>query len=216
MKRYVTYLRVSTVKQGNSGLGLEAQRAAVSSFGNIVAEFVEVETGKNDKRPQLAAAISYAKQNGATLLISKIDRLSRNAAFIFTLKDSGIDFVAADMPDANSLTIGIFAVLAQHERELISSRTKAALQAKKQRGETLGSPVNLTAAARAAGTAAIRANAAADRANVQAAQLIELLSGQGLTLAAIAEKLNVSGYRTRRGCLFTPTAVKRLMPQKKD
>ena len=210
MKRYVTYLRVSTTKQGQSGLGLEAQRNAVASFGSIVREFVEVESGKNDSRPQLAEAISYAKQHGAVLLIAKLDRLSRNAAFIFTLRDSGVNFVAADMPDANTLTIGIFAVIAQNERETIAKRTKDALAAKKQRGESMGTPANLTNEARAKGTAAIKANAANDKANVQAKQLIDLLSVGGATLAQIADKLNASGYRTRRGCLFTPMAVKRL------
>lgn len=210
MKRYVTYLRVSTQKQGQSGLGLEAQRAAVANFGNIICEFVEVESGKNDSRPQLAAAISYAKQHGAVLLIAKLDRLSRNAAFIFTLRDSGANFVAADMPDANTLTIGIFAVIAQNERETIAKRTKDALAAKKQRGESMGTPANLTNEARAKGVAAIKANAANDKANVQAKQLIDLLAVGGATLAEIATKLNASGYRTRRGCLFTPMAVKRL------
>jgi DNA invertase Pin-like site-specific DNA recombinase len=113
---------VSTARQGQSGLGLEAQRTAVSTFvGNaaILQEFVEVESGKVNHRPQLVAAIDYAKGKGATLVIARPDRLSRNAGFIFTLKDSGADFVCADMPDSNTLTIGIFAVLAQHERELI-------------------------------------------------------------------------------------------------
>jgi DNA invertase Pin-like site-specific DNA recombinase len=218
MKRYVSYLRVSTTKQGASGLGLEAQRAAVIAHANgnssIISEFIEIESGKKDERNQLAAAISYAKQHSATLLIAKLDRLSRNAAFIFTLKDSGIDFTCADMPDANTLTIGIFAVLAQHERELISSRTKAALAAKKNRGETLGSPANLTAAARNKGVEAIKANAASAKENVQARQLIDLLSGQGLTLAQIAEKLNQSGYRTRKGGLFHPMSVSRLQTKK--
>jgi DNA invertase Pin-like site-specific DNA recombinase len=139
MKKYVAYYRVSTAKQGHSGLGLEAQRTAVSTFvGNatILREYVEVESGKVNERPHLVAAIDYAKGKGATLVIAKLDRLSRNAGFIFALKDSGVDFQCADMPEANTLTIGIFATLAQHERELISSRTRAALQAKKKQGLT--------------------------------------------------------------------------------
>jgi len=218
MKHYVSYLRVSTVKQGQSGLGLEAQRAAVIAHANgnssIINEFIEIESGKKDNRKQLTAAISYAKQHNATLLIAKLDRLSRNAAFIFTLRDSGVDFVAADMPDANALTVGIFAVLAQNERETIAKRTKDALAAKKQRGEVLGTPANLTAAARAKGVEAIKANAAAAKENIQAAQLIELLSGQGKTLAQMAEILNKSGYRTRRGGLFHAMSVKRLQTKK--
>lgn len=107
-----------------------------------------MESGKKNNRPQLLAAIEYARKVKATLIIAKLDRLSRNASFIFTLRDSGVDFVCADMPDANTLTIGIFAVLAQHERELISSRTKAALQMKKKQGVKLGKPENLTDQAR--------------------------------------------------------------------
>ena len=210
---YVSYIRVSTQAQGQSGLGLAAQRTAVANFakgGNIIAEFVEVDSGKNDSREQLAAAIAHAKKNNAVLLIAKLDRLSRNAAFIFTLRDTGVDFVAADMPTANTLTIGIFAVIAQNERETIAKRTKDALVAKRERGEQLGTIANMTNEGRAKGVAAIKANASTNKANVQARQLIELLSVGGATLAQIADRLNVSGYRTRRGCLFTPTAVKRL------
>lgn len=136
MKKYVSYLRVSTVKQGQSRLGLEAQRRAVAQYAKegsaILAEYVEVESGKNNERLELYKAIEQARSSNACLLIAKLDRLSRDAAFIFTLRNTGIDFVCADMPEANTLTIGIFAVLAQHERELISSRTKAALGAKKR------------------------------------------------------------------------------------
>ena len=124
--KYVAYYRVSTKAQGDSGLGLEGQRSAVFNFvkGTIVAEFTEVESGKNNQRAQLSAAIDRAKKENAVLVIAKLDRLSRNASFIFTLRDSGVNFQCVDMPDANTLTIGIFATLAQHERELISSRTK--------------------------------------------------------------------------------------------
>lgn len=218
MKRYVSYLRVSTQVQGNSGLGLEAQRAAVINFVKgddmIIAEYVEIESGKNDNREELGAAIAYAKRNGAVLLIAKLDRLSRNVAFIFTLRDTKVEFVCADMPDANTLTVGIFAVMAQHERELISKRTKDALAAKRRRGEPLGNMANMTKEGQALGAVALKAKAATDKANVQARQLIALLMPQKLTLADIAQKLNETGYRTRRGCLFTPTAVKRLSPKR--
>jgi DNA invertase Pin-like site-specific DNA recombinase len=185
MKKYVSYYRVSTAKRGQSGLGLEAQRTAVSTFvGNasILKEFVEVESGKVNDRPQLVAAIDYAKGKGATLVIAKLDRLSRNAGFIFALRDSGVDFVCADMPDANTLTVGIFAVLAQHERELISSRTKAALQAKKKQGHQLGTPANLTEEARSRAREVIREKAAGNENNRRAAALISLYRQAGAYL----------------------------------
>lgn len=216
IKNFVTYLRVSTQAQGNSGLGLEAQRAAVTTFlkgraGNLVHEYVEVESGKNDSRVQLAAAIAHAKRVGAVLLIAKLDRLSRNVSFIFQLKDSGVQFVCADLPDANTLTVGIFAVIAQNERETIAKRTKDALAAKRERGEKLGTPHNLTGEGRAKGVEAIKANAVNNKANVQARQLSAMLWSSGMSLTKIANYLNISGYLTRRGCSFTPTAVKRLL-----
>jgi DNA invertase Pin-like site-specific DNA recombinase len=213
MKKYVAYYRVSTAKQGQSGLGLEAQRTAVSTFvGNasILQEFVEVESGKVNDRPQLVAAIDYAKGKGATLVIAKLDRLSRNAGFIFALRDSGVDFVCTDMPDANTLTVGIFAVLAQHERELISSRTKAALQAKKKQGHKLGTPANLTEAARSRAREVIREKAASNENNRRAAALISLYRQQGLTWSDIAGMLNRSGFRTARGKQFQAVQVQRI------
>ena len=157
MKKYIAYYRVSTQKQGMSGLGLEAQKAAVKGFitgAEVLVEYTEVESGKKDNRPELDKAINHAKQVGGTLIIAKLDRLSRNAGFIFALKDSGVDFTCADMPDANTLTIGIFAVMAQHERELISKRTKDALAAKKARGEQVGNISNLTSEGRQKGSEA--------------------------------------------------------------
>jgi DNA invertase Pin-like site-specific DNA recombinase len=213
--RYIAYYRVSTKQQGSSGLGLEAQRAAVHAFVKdpelIAGEFTEVESGKNNEREQLRLAIAAAKEQGARLVIAKLDRLSRNAGFIFTLKDSGVDFVCCDMPDANTLTVGIFAVLAQHERELISSRTRAALAAKKAQGFTLGSPQNLTPAARAKGAAARKAKARDAKANKQAASIALDGRAQGSTLRTIADKLNSLDYRTTTGKAFHPTTVKRLL-----
>lgn len=216
MEKFVAYYRVSTARQGASGLGLESQQAAVATFaqgiGLIVAEFTEVESGKKNQRPQLAAAIAAARASKATLLIAKLDRLSRNIQFIFELRDSGVLFRACDIPEANTLTIGIFAVVAQHEREMISKRTKAALAAKKARGVILGNPANFTAASRALGRAAMQAQAREAPANKQARRLASLLRRDGLTLAAIAEELNTSGYRTRRGNPFTKKAISRLLP----
>ncbi|SFQ79478.1 recombinase family protein [Hymenobacter arizonensis] len=215
-RRYTPYYRVSTQKQGSSGLGLDAQRAAVRAFvadpAQLGSEYVEIESGKKNQRPQLLAAIAEARRVGATLLIAKLDRLSRNAGFIFALRDSGVDFVCCDMPDANTLTVGLFAVIAQHERETISKRTKDALAAKKARGATLGSPANFTPAVIALGQAAMQANARAHQANRQAARLAGLLRAQGHTLQQVADELNQAGYRTRRGRAFHPTTVQRLLP----
>ena len=140
---FVSYLRVSTQKQGQSGLGLEAQRKAVDDYLNggdwtVIEEVVEIESGKNNKRPKLNEAIQLCKASGATLVVAKIDRLTRDAAFLLNLKDAGIDFIAADMPEANRLTIGIMALVAEQEREAISKRTKEALTAAKARGVQLG------------------------------------------------------------------------------
>jgi DNA invertase Pin-like site-specific DNA recombinase len=215
-RRYTPYYRVSTQKQGTSGLGLDAQRAAVRAFiadtAQLGNEFVEIESGKQNRRPQLLAAIAEARRVGATLLIAKLDRLSRNAGFIFALRDSGVDFVCCDMPDANTLTVGLFAVIAQHERETISKRTKDALAAKKVRGAQLGSPQNFTTTVIAQGQAAMQRNAREHQANRQAAQLAELLRAKGQTLWQIADKLNEAGYRTRRGKEFHATTVQRLLP----
>ncbi|MBW3128844.1 recombinase family protein [Hymenobacter profundi] len=217
--RYVPYYRVSTLKQGQSGLGLEAQQAAVHAFvtdpANLLPAYVEVESGKKNQRPQLLAAIAEARRVGATLLIAKLDRLSRNAGFIFALRDSGVEFQCCDMPDANTLTVGLFAVLAQHERETISKRTKDALQAKKARGAVLGTPANLTRAVIEHSRAIRTQNAQQHQANRQAARLASLLSAQGHTLQQIAQELNEAGYRTRRGKAFFPMSVQRLLKRVK-
>jgi len=139
----VTYLRVSTARQGKSGLGLEAQQKAVADYlstgqWNLLEEFVEVESGKNSKRPKLLEAIKLCKASGAKLLVAKLDRLARDAHFLLSLKKAGIDFVCADMPEANRLTIGIMAMVAEEERKAISKRTKEALAAAKARGVQLG------------------------------------------------------------------------------
>lgn len=214
MKKYVTYYRVSTVRQGNSGLGLEAQRASVKSFlrsgDSILAEYTETESGKNNNRPQLMEAIAYAKEKDATLVIAKLDRLSRNAGFIFTLRDSGVDFVCADMPDANTLTIGIFAVLAQHERETISQRTKAALDAKVRQGYRLGKPDNLTEEARLRGKEIRQANAKNSKENKQAIHVILSEKDRGKSFREIVRTLNGLGFQTRRGKSFGLSSVYQL------
>ncbi|WP_375436399.1 recombinase family protein [uncultured Hymenobacter sp.] len=214
MRKFVAYYRVSTARQGASGLGLEAQRATVQAFAKdafILREFVEVESGKRNHRPQLRDAIAQAKAVGATLLIAKLDRLSRNAGFIFALRDSGVDFTCCDMPDANTLTVGIFAVLAQHERETISKRTKEALKAKKARGAQLGSPANLTDLARHNSIAVRQQKRRALLATRYALSLITVLHQQGQSYSSIARQLNAEGFLTAQGKAYSHTQVCRLL-----
>src|ERR1700679_2926355 len=165
--RFVPYYRVSTQKQGRSGLGLEAQQASVGEYlqrvgGAELAAFIEVESGRKNDRPKLQAAILRCKQSNATLLVAKLDRLSRNAAFLMNLRDSGVQFEAIDIQGANSMTVGVLALVAQHEAEAISARTKAALAARRARGLPMGNPRDMSAYAKRAsrlGNAANRAKA---------------------------------------------------------
>ncbi len=212
-KQFVCYYRVSTAGQAKSGLGLEAQKITVEKFAGtypIIAEFTEVESGKKSDRVELQNAIKHAKAADATLLIAKLDRLSRNVKFIFELKEAGVDFVCCDLPDCNTLTLGIFAAFAQHERERISQRTKDGLAAAKSRGIKLGNPSNLTHEARASGICSHSQKARSSDANRQAAEMIRMYTKDGLSMRAIARKLNSLGMRTRRGKMFTPVQVKRL------
>jgi DNA invertase Pin-like site-specific DNA recombinase len=216
--RYIGYLRVSTQKQGQSGLGLEAQRKAVAEHVNghgvLAGEYVEVESGKrSDNRPQLQAALAHARATGATLIVAKLDRLARNVAFIAALMDSSVDFIAADMPMANKLTIHVLAAVAEHEREAISQRTKAALQAAKARGTKLGNP-NGAAALRGHGNAQgiAAARAKADRHAAQVLPVIEAIRAEGITSqTAIARQLNERGILAPRGGQWTATAVRNLL-----
>jgi len=205
IKKYVAYYRVSTTKQGESGLGLAAQRTVVENFaknGEIVAEFTEVESGKKtkkSKRFELLTAIETCKQSGATLLIAKLDRLSRNVSFTTSLMDSGLDFIVCDMPHANKLTIHIIAAIAQYEGEIISARTKAALAERRKKGLKMGTPENFTQQGRKEGTnTRIETAKTADQ-NRQAKELIAVYIEQGLSDAQIATKLNGLGFKTIRG-----------------
>jgi DNA invertase Pin-like site-specific DNA recombinase len=153
--KFVAYERVSTARQGSSGLGLEAQSRTIDTFATtrraeVLARFTEVESGRHTDRPELKRALHLAKVTGATLVIAKLDRLSRNAAFLLTLRDSGVRFLAVDLTEANDLTVGIMALVAQQEREAISRRTREALAVAKARGVKLGNP-NGAAALRRAG-----------------------------------------------------------------
>lgn len=218
--KLVAYLRVSTQQQGRSGLGLDAQRAAVEGFaaqrGAVVAHwFTEVESGKNNGRPELAKALHLAKVTGATLVIAKLDRLSRNAAFLLTLRDSGVRFIAADLPDANELTVGIMALVAQQEREAISKRTKEALQAAKNRGRTLGNPNGASALRRAAKGNGASLEVIRDKAHAHARDLkpvIDALTIEGITsLGSVAAALNERGMLTPRGGRWHKTSVRNLV-----
>jgi DNA invertase Pin-like site-specific DNA recombinase len=202
-KKYIAYYRVSTAKQGSTGLGLEAQRTDVRRFVNcetcIIAEFTDVESGKKANRPELLKAIAECKATGATLIIAKLDRLSRDVEFIFALRNAGVDFKACDLPDFNTLTLGMFAVIAQHEREMISQRTKKALAVKKEKGVKLGSPVasQTLQAVTEKGLNARKANARSNENNVKATALIVSMRNAGATWTAIANELNAKGFRTR-------------------
>ncbi|MNS21736.1 DNA-invertase hin [compost metagenome] len=214
--KFVAYYRVSTKAQGASGLGLEAQEAAVGVFVNgraceLVGSFTDVESGtrKGNHRPELAKAIQLAKREKATLLIAKLDRLARNVAFVSNLMESGIEFVACDMPTANKFTIHILAAVAEHEAELISKRTREALAAAKARGVKLGTPGNLTAEAQAKSAATNREKAMKAYAAME--RRIANLRACGMSFQAIADQLNADGEMTRTGAAFAPATVKRII-----
>jgi DNA invertase Pin-like site-specific DNA recombinase len=214
MNKYIAYYRVSTKTQGNSGLGLDAQKSSVLKFINdddiLIESYTDVESGKNNNRPNLLQAIEDCKNNDATLLIAKLDRLSRNAAFIFTLRDTQVKFKCVDMPEANSVTIGIMAVLAQDERERISKRTKDALAELIKQGVKLGSPQNLNKEARQKGLQARIRNARNNENNRKAQGFIVSLYQNGLSFYAITKELNKLGYKTRNNKEFQQNQVQRL------
>lgn len=206
---YVAYYRVSTQRQGQSGLGLEGQQQAVRAFCQPAESFTEVESGKNNNRPELAKAIAACKRLGATLVVAKLDRLARNVAFVSTLMESGVEFIACDNPTANRLTVHILAAVAEDEARRISERTKAALQAAKARGVKLGNTRNLiTSAAPIARAANV---AAAERHKAEVLPVARQLRDAGRTLSEIADILTGRGLLTRRGKAWSATAVMRLL-----
>lgn len=204
--KFVGYIRVSTERQGRSGLGLEGQRKAISDYLNggnweLIAEYVEVESGKKDERRELQEALNHCRMTGATLVIAKLDRLSRDSVFIGTIMKSGIEFIAVDMPAANKFTVHILAAVAEHEAAMISQRTVSALEAAKARGVKLGNPRNLNEAAaargRELGMQARQAKAADHTAKVYPEA--KKLANQGLSLRNIAKELNQRNILTARG-----------------
>jgi DNA invertase Pin-like site-specific DNA recombinase len=201
---FISYLRVSTDKQGITGLGMDAQREAVTRYvhgrGYIIGEFIEVESGRKVNRPQLQAALAECRKRRAVLLIARLDRLARNVAFIANLMNSDVEFVVVDMPQANRLTIHILAAVAEHEREMISQRTKAALAAAKARGKKLGNPNYQEALIRARATLGYEP---------PAQEVLDLMAEwrqQGDTLRKIAERLNKINNRTPQGPSGMPQA----------
>lgn len=216
--QFVAYYRVSTDRQGRSGLGLDAQREAVHNFlgqrpHTLIEELVEVESGRNADRPQLAEAFALCRLHRATLIIAKLDRLARSVAFVSNILDSGVDFVAADFPEANRLTIHILSAVAEHEARMISERTKAALSAARARGIILGGDRgNLpgVAAKGALASAKVRSQRAAERAR-DLMPVITHLRDAGHSFAAVATELEQRGIPAARGGIWTGQKVSRLV-----
>jgi DNA invertase Pin-like site-specific DNA recombinase len=217
--KFVAYYRVSTKRQGESGLGLEAQKSAVTSYLNggqsvLIDEFVEIESGAKNNRPKLTEALALCKKQGATLVIAKLDRLARNVAFVANLMNSKVEFLAVDFPTANRLTIHILAAVAEHERDMISKRISEALQVAKRNGKKLGwaNPARTTkhAAACRMGANSNRSNADQFATNMQ--PIINGIRGAGITtLSGITEALNMRGIMTARGGMWYPTTVKNVI-----
>lgn len=213
---YVAYYRVSTVKQGRSGLGLDAQRHAVSRYlagvgGQAEAEFIEVESGRRKDRRQLQLAIARARSTKATLIIAKLDRLARNLSFISALMESGVQFVCCDMPSANPFTLHVMGAMAEQEGRMISERTKAALAEARRRGVRLGNP--RLAEVRGNPVAASKANQeqAKSRARMLLGLVTQAKAEGATTLAGIAAYLNQAGALTPRGMEWRPSSVSRLL-----
>ena len=219
---YVTYLRVSTDRQGKSGLGLEAQRKAVADHvagkGEIVAEYVEIESGKKNDRPQLARALAEAKRIGAVLLIAKLDRLARNVAFIANLLEAGVEIAAADMPEANRFLLHVMAAVAEHEAQAISDRTRAALAAAKVRGVALGwsMPGREGEQRHAARKGAERNARKADQHAANVLPVIRQVAARGASLRQIADELNTRGIKTARGGLWYAATVRNVMARENE
>ena len=217
--KFVAYYRVSTEKQGRSGLGLEAQRKAVEDYLNggnwhIATEVVEIESGKRNDRPKLAEALRLCRLHGAVLIIAKLDRLARNVAFISNLMESGVEFTAVDFPQANRLTVHILAAVAEHEREMISQRTKAALAAAKARGTRLGGDRGNLRTVGDKGRAisrVVRIKKAADRTADLSPIITEIRASGATSLGKIAKALNERGIRTPRGSEWQAVQVKRVL-----
>jgi DNA invertase Pin-like site-specific DNA recombinase len=201
--KYVSYTRVSTSRQGQSGLGLEAQRIAVKNFakeGQIIAEFTEIETGTSKKkRVEIYKAIEHCKKSGATLIIARLDRLARSVSFMASLLDSKVPFIAVDAPYATPLTIHILSAVAEAEGSSIAQRVRVSLAVAKSNGVKLGKPENLTRAAQLKGALRRKEKALEDSNNMRATAFIKLLLDTKVTFQFIADKLNEGGFMTSTG-----------------
>jgi DNA invertase Pin-like site-specific DNA recombinase len=213
--QYIAYLRVSTQKQGFSGLGLEAQKEIIQNFlydKNPIAEYIEVESGrKTDKgRPKLKEALEVCRKTGAKLIVAKLDRLARNVAFLSQLLESDVDIVFCDFPQANKMVLHILAAISQYEAELVATRTKQALAAKKARGAVLGNPDHLLENLDSAIAKSVETNkrkAEENPNNKRAAAMLKVLAKEGKTLQEMADYLNEQGFTTSKGYKFTRSAV---------
>lgn len=216
MKHYIAYLRVSTDKQGEQGHGISAQRLAIANYlggcsGDLLEEYVEVESGKKNERPALQNAISRCLMSRATLIIAKLDRLSRNLAFIANLMDSGIDFIACDNPYANKLTIHILAAIAEHEREMISRRTREALAAAKAKGIKLGGYRGTMLTDEIRQDALLTRWSKSKEYSANVFPVIRKLLEAGYSLNATARILNQQRIVTIRGGKWTAKSVSRVL-----
>ena len=215
--KYVAYLRVSTQKQGFSGLGLESQREIIQNYLydiTPISEFIEVESGRKSNRPKLKDALDLCRKTGATLIVAKLDRLARNVSFLSSLLENDVEIVFCDFPQANKMVLHILAAISQYEAELIATRTRQALAAKKARGAKLGNPEHLLdkyEEALANSNRTNREKAKANPNNKRAVAFLKILAGQDMTLNQMAETLNKEGFVTSHGYQFSPSTVYKLI-----
>lgn len=220
-QKYVAYLRVSTKKQGYSGLGLEAQKEIILKHlqGKIpIAEFVEVESGRKAERPKLKEALMECRKTGANLIVAKLDRLARNVSFLSNLLESDVEIIFCDFPMANKMVLHILSAISQYEAELTASRTKQALEAKKQRGFKLGNPEHLMDKHEQAIRNSIRTikdKAENNPNNKRAVAMLRTLTGKDATYQEMADFLNEQGFTTSKGCSFSKSTVYKLIKRYK-
>lgn len=220
-QKYVAYLRVSTQKQGYSGLGLEAQREIIHNHLHDtipIAEFVEVESGRKSDRPKLKEALALCRKDGATLIVAKLDRLARSVSFLSNLLESDVDIVFCDFPQANKMVLHIISAISQYEAELIAARTKASLQAKKARGFKLGNPEHLLNKHKQAIQNSIRTcrvKAENNPNNKRAVAMLRILMKENRSYSEMASILNQENFVTSRGCSFTKSTVYKLIKRYK-